>query len=179
MDSANAKLAKILNSGSAFKIKQKKKEKKTADGYDEEMDEVVAAPVNPDKEKEKNEDESAEEDSQGYGEMEEEEEDEQEMAAEIEKQKLLDQFVEELPDEIIASTIPEDQQHILVKILTRQHTFMMDQLKMNYEEAAEGDEMGQITGAYEDEMYRLEERLEDFQETMERVQARFFDKKSE
>jgi hypothetical protein len=59
----------------------------------------------------------------------------------------------------------------------------MDQLKMNYEDAAAGegniDEMGQITGAYEDEMYHLEEKLEDFQETMERVQARFFDKKSD
>jgi hypothetical protein len=58
---------------------------------------------------------------------------------------------------------------------------MMDQLKINYDDAAlgEADEMGQISGSYEDDMYRLEERLEDFQETMERVQARFFDKKSE
>jgi len=56
------------------------------------------------------------------------------MAAEMEKQRLIDLFVEELPDEIIASKMPEDQQHILVKILTRQHTFMMDQLKMNYED---------------------------------------------
>jgi chromatin remodeling complex protein RSC6 len=104
-------LAKILNSGSAYKIKQVlKKKKKNNDGYDEEMDEIVAAPVNPDKEKDQNEDEeSGEEDSQGYGEMEEEEEDEQEMAAEIEKQRLLDLFVEELPDEIIISSIPEDQ----------------------------------------------------------------------
>jgi chromatin remodeling complex protein RSC6 len=103
-------LAKILNSGSAYKIKQVvKKKKKNNDGYDEEMDEIVAAPVNPDKEKEQNEDDESGEDSQGYGEMEEEEEDEQEMAAEIEKQRLLDLFVEELPDEIISSTIPEDQ----------------------------------------------------------------------
>ena len=105
--------------------------------------------------------------------MEEEEEDEQEIQQEIERQKLLDLFVEELPDEIISSKMPEEQQHILVKILTRQHTFMMDQLKLNYED-------GQVDSvAYEDEMYRLEEKLEDFQETMERVQARFFDKKQE
>lgn len=109
LDSANTKLAKILNAGSPYKIKQVKKKKKN-DGYDEEMDEVVAAPTNPDKDKEHNEDEeSGEEDSQGYGEMEEEEEDEQEMAAEMEKQRLLDLFVEELPDEIISSSIPEDQ----------------------------------------------------------------------
>jgi hypothetical protein len=46
---------------------------------------------------------------------------------------------------------------------------MMDQLKMNFEDAGgQGhiDDMGQL---YEDEMYRLEEKLEDFQETMERV----------
>ena len=50
LDSANAKLAKILNTGNAYKIKQVKKKKKN-DGYDEEMDEIVAAPVNPDNEK--------------------------------------------------------------------------------------------------------------------------------
>jgi hypothetical protein len=71
-----------------------------------------------DKDKEENE-ESNEHDSQGFGEMEDEDEDEQEVAAEIEKQRLLDLFVEELPEEIIKSKIPEEQQHILVKILTR------------------------------------------------------------
>jgi hypothetical protein len=126
-------LAKILNSGNAYKIKQVKKKKKADnDGYDEEMDEIVAAPVNPDKEKSNEEDESPEEEE--YGDMEEEEEDEQEMQQEMEKQRLIDLFVEELPSEIISSKIPEEQQHILVKILTRQHTFMMDQLKMNCED---------------------------------------------
>jgi hypothetical protein len=96
------------------------------------MDEIVAAPVNPDKEKSNEEDESPEEEE--YGDMEEEEEDEQEMQQEMEKQRLIDLFVEELPSEIISSKIPEEQQHILVKILTRQHTFMMDQLKMNCED---------------------------------------------
>jgi len=127
-------LAKILNSGNAYKIKQVKKKKKADnDGYDEEMDEIVAAPVNPDKEKSNEEDESPEEEEE-YGDMEEEEEDEQEMQQEMEKQRLIDLFVEELPSEIISSKIPEEQQHILVKILTRQHTFMMDQLKMNCED---------------------------------------------
>jgi hypothetical protein len=48
------------------------------------MDEIVAAPVNPDKEKDIVES-AEEEDSAGYGDMEEEAEDEQEMAAEMEK----------------------------------------------------------------------------------------------
>ena len=46
--------------------------------------------------------------SDEYGEMDEEEEEEQEMAAEIEKQRLLDIFVEELPTEILNSKIPEE-----------------------------------------------------------------------
>lgn len=71
------------------------------DGYDEEMDDLGDA--------KDNEEESNDEDSQGFGEMEEEEEDEQEMAAEMEKQRLLDLFVEELPQEIINSAIPEEQ----------------------------------------------------------------------
>lgn len=53
---------------------------------------------------------------------------------------------------------------------------------MNYEDAA-GDqgeeELAEMAAAREEDMYRLEERLEDFQETMERVQARFLDKKAE
>ena len=53
---------------------------------------------------------------------------------------------------------------------------------MNYEDAA-GDqaeeELAEMAAAREGDMYRLEERLEDFQETMERVQARFTDKKAE
>lgn len=54
---------------------------------------------------------------------------------------------------------------------------------MNCEDAAAGDlggeETAEIAAAREEDMYRLEERLEDFQETMERVQARFVDKKAE
>lgn len=68
----------------------------------------------------------------------------------------------------------DEQQHMLVKILTRQHAFMMDQLKMNFEDAAalgggEEDEDGEMAGVHEEELYRMEERLEDFSETMERV----------
>jgi hypothetical protein len=36
-----------------------------------------------------------------------------------------------------------------------------------------------MAGTYEEELYRMEERLEDFSDTMERVQARFMDKKAE
>ena len=53
---------------------------------------------------------------------------------------------------------------------------------MNYEDAA-GDqgeeELAEMAAAREEDMYRLEERLEDFQETMEKVQARFIHKKKE
>ena len=50
----------------------------------------------------------------------------------------------------------------------------MDQLKMNFEDAAalgggEEDEDGEMAGVHEEELYRMEERLEDFSETMERV----------
>lgn len=71
LDTANSKLAKILNTGNAFKIKKVKKKKNTAenDGYDEEMDEIVAAPVNPDKEKENEDGDESPEDE--YGDMEE------------------------------------------------------------------------------------------------------------
>lgn len=85
---------------------------------------------------------------------------------EMEKQRLLDIYVEELPDEIINSDVPEEQQHMLVKILTRQHAFMIDQLKMNCEDATAvnpgGEETAEIAAAREEDMYRLEERLEDF-----------------
>jgi len=59
---------------------------------------------------------------------------------------------------------------------------MMDQLKMNVEDAqalgggGEEDDDGALA---EEELYRMEERLEDFSETMERVQARFMDKKAD
>lgn len=69
---------------------------------------------------------------------------------------------------------------MLAKILTRQHAFMIDQLKMNFEDAA-NEELGgeEMAAAREEDMYQIEERLEDFQETMERVQTRFIDKKAE
>jgi hypothetical protein len=178
LDSANERLSKILSAGAAYRIKPKGKGKQVAKlggplGEDsaDEMEGVEGA------EKSGSEEDSR---SDGYGEMDEDEEEEQEMAAEIEKQRQLDLFVEELADEILASGIPEDQQHVLAKILTRQHAFTADQLKMNFEDAAPEDEdLADIAAARQEEMYRLEERLEDFQETMERVQARFADKQAE
>lgn len=47
---------------------------------------------------------------------------------------------------------------MLVKILTRQHTFMMGYLEMNIQEGGGGPS--------EEEMYKFEQKLEDFQETM-------------
>lgn len=58
---------------------------------------------------------------------------------------------------------------MLVKILTRQHTFMMGYLEMNIQ----GSGGGGGGGPSEEEMYKFEQKLEDFQDTMEGVQARF------
>lgn len=63
LDTANVKLAKILNSGNAYKIKQSKKKK-----GDEEM-------ASPD---DKKDEDTPDEDSQGYGDMEDEDEDQDE-----------------------------------------------------------------------------------------------------
>jgi hypothetical protein len=131
LDSANERLTKILNTGQAYKIKTKMKKKaakKLKDGYGDEMEDLEK-----DKEGHSDEDISKSDgehnedsgSSDGYGDME-NEEDEREMEADIERQRLLDLFVEELPDEILASNIPEDQKTMLVKILTRQHAFMID-----------------------------------------------------
>lgn len=67
---------------------------------------------------------------------------------EEEKYRQLEVFKAELPDEIIASKIPEEQQYMLVKILTRQHTFMMGYLEMNIQEGG--------GGPTEEEMYKFE-----------------------
>lgn len=75
--------------------------------------------------------------SDGYGDIDDEEE-----AAEIERERLLDVFVEELAEEIVSSGIPDDQQHVLAKVLTRQHSLMLDHLRMGMEEGAEGEDWG-------------------------------------
>ena len=67
---------------------------------------------------------------------------------------------------------------MLVKVLTRQHAFMIDQLKLSVEDA-EAKEGSDMSAAGLEDMYRLEQRLEDFQDTMMRVQYRFMDKQAE
>lgn len=57
---------------------------------------------------------------------------------EHEKNRQLEKFIQELPEEIIKSKIPDEQQYMLVKILTRQHTFMMGYLEMNIQEGGGG-----------------------------------------
>ena len=54
-------------------------------------------------------------------------------------------------------------------MLTRQHAFMLDHLRLRLEEAAEAEDWGGSEADRHEEMERIEERLEDFQETMERV----------
>lgn len=95
------------------------------------------------------------ESSDGYGDLEPDEEDEREMEADIERQRLLDVFVEEIPDEILASNIPEDQKTMLVKVLTRQHAFMIDQLRLSVEDA-EAKESSDLSAAGLEDMYKLE-----------------------
>ena len=171
LDAANEKLIKILNTGAAVYLKTRQKHKKPAkideEGSENDMEGIEDA--------EKSEKE--EKDSDDYSDMDEDEEEELE-AMEIEKQNLLDEFVEEFPDQIISADIPEEEQQTLAKILTRQHTFMIDQLKVNMEsDLEEHDVMDE--DIRQEEMERLEERLEDFQETMERVHSRFIDKFAE
>ena len=51
---------------------------------------------------------------------------------------------------------------------------------MHIDETVNGEAgIDDIASARQEEMYHLEERLEDFQETMERVQARYQDKLAE
>lgn len=55
---------------------------------------------------------------------------------------------------------------------------MMDQLKMNLEDAAARDDGSEEYEQMSRAMFCFEERIEEFQETMERVQARFMEKKA-
>jgi len=83
-----------------------------------------------------------------------------------------------LSEQILTSNIPEEQQQLLVKILLKQHNYMMDQLKMNLEDAAARDDGSEEYEQMSRAMFCFEERIEEFQETMERVQARFMEKKA-
>ena len=54
---------------------------------------------------------------------------------------------------------------------------MLDQLKMNLEDAAAGYDGTTQQEEMQRVMYQFEERVEDFKETMDRVQSRFIEKK--
>lgn len=54
---------------------------------------------------------------------------------------------------------------------------MLDQLKMNLEDAAAGYDGTTQQEEIQRVMYQFEERVEDFKETMDRVQSRFIEKK--
>lgn len=109
----------------------------------------------------------------------EEPEDEQEMIeAEMARQKSLDAYVEEIAGQIVNSNISEEQQELLVKIMLKQHTYMRDQLKMNLEDAAARDEGSEEYEQFSRAMYCFEERIEEYAETMERVQKSYLLKKA-
>lgn len=151
LDSANDKLAQILNGSMYIQMKQERRLKKRVrqfkDEYDEEMSDKGSQ--KSDSKKSDDEDDRSPKSSDDYGEGDMED-------IEAETERMIDEFIEKLSDEIIISTLPEEQQHILVKVLTRQHAFMMDQLKMNYE-----DRMPEIDhdNPPEDEINEIEERL--------------------
>lgn len=122
--------------------------KQFKDEYNEEMSDKGSQKSDSKKSEDDDEDRSHKSsDDYGEGDMED---------IEAETERMVDEFIQNLSDEIISSTLPEEQQHILVKVLTRQHTFMMDQLKMNYE-----DRMPEIDhdNPPEDEINEIEERL--------------------
>ena len=136
LDTANEKLTKILNTGVAVLLKSKHKKKPTkidSEGSEDEMEGIENA--------EKSESENSDE----YSDMDEDEEEELE-AAEMEKQRLLDEFVEDFPDEILNADINDEEKQALAKVLTRQHTFMVDQLKVNIDQQL-GYEAGSMENA--------------------------------
>lgn len=53
---------------------------------------------------------------------------------ELNRQALISQFVIDTANEILNSNLPDDQQIMLAKVMTRQHAFMMNYLEMNIAE---------------------------------------------
>jgi hypothetical protein len=81
----------------------------------------------------------------------------------------VDKFVEEFAQEILSSQLPEQQQQVLVKTLTRQNHMLRDQLeKLVDQEHHEEDSI-----LFDSGLGRTEDWLDEFQSAMERVQNRF------
>ena len=106
LDSANEKLTKILNTGVGIYLKTKQRKKLTKLGEDEDSDKDMEGDEDAEKSNSDNEDQESHSDE--YSDIDEEEEEEME-AAEMEKSRLLDLFVEEFPDEILNSDVPEEE----------------------------------------------------------------------
>lgn len=111
LDAANERLSKILGGGPAVRIKATDEAKlaSKALGTGEAMEGVESG-----RKSDHAEDDSP---SDGYGDIDEDEEELE--AADLERQRLLDVYVEELAEEILRADIAEDQKEALAKLLTR------------------------------------------------------------
>lgn len=150
LDSANSRLAAILNENFPIRLKERNRrkrlqkiaddanqsmeedgEEKSESDKDGDMKEEVAdtkskksndkddESIKDDENKESDKDSSSDK-SDSYGGEQPEEEDEQELfEMEMARQTKLKVYVEDLSDEILLSNIPEEQKHLLVKILTK------------------------------------------------------------
>lgn len=101
--------------------------------------------------------------------------------ASLERHSAADAFKESTPLKILDSGLPDDQQMLLCKLMARQHNFFVgflhtyaeSQPKRDDDEgSANGEDDGECM-LNEDEVYALQCRIDDFQQTMEEVEERY------
>lgn len=99
---------------------------------------------------------------------------------EAERQAAYDVFKESTAKRIKDSTLGEDQQLMLVKLMARQHGFLVGYLH-SYAEGERDEDRGEDHGEEdysgmlnEDEVYLLQCRIDDFQQCLEEVEERYF-----
>ena len=70
---------------------------------------------------------------------------------------------------------------MLAKIMTRQHTFMLNFMEMSFAERENksGQNYDQSDGNFDEDMQQLESKIDDFQQTMEQVYDQFMNLKSQ
>ena len=103
--------------------------------------------------------------------------------ASIERHAAIDSFKASAPQRILDSGLPEDQQTLLVKLMSRQHNFLIgflhtyaeSQTKREEDEgSADGEHDGEEEALLiEDEVYALQCRIDEFQQCMEEIEERF------
>ena len=137
LDSVDQRLIKILNNSSFYKLGQRPP--RGGDEEEESDDEMKMEGI--EKQPPKKDSQDGDKDKEGFEEKplddpfkdgsrsqsgdegdlhEDQEAEEEERQAEIERQNQLDEYVESVADELVAADdIPEEQQHLLAKMLTR------------------------------------------------------------